>query len=680
MSIDVRQYKQAFIDEARDHLDAITQALLILEKDQKNSEALNAIFRAAHTLKGSSGMMGYKDISELTHAMEDVFDNLRKGGQVSSGLIDVLLNCVDSLTERLNRIQNDEEGEINIAPLISRLNEAARLAFSLADQKAMKESELPKEQGLNLSETEINDVEDALNNGLGCFVVDVKLCDDCVFKSIRANMVLDRLADRGNIIKTVPDKEEIAQDKISSNLKIIFASKLDKGEVEKLAHSVSEVEKVSVSPFDLKSIKAKSENAPKRAVSPTDELKSVLDTRLTQSVRVHFDQLDKLINLVGELVINKIALLQICAEIKNESLKRVSANIDRLTAELHDLVMQIRMVPVSQIFDRFPRLVRDLSVKRGKKVEIIMEGKEIEVDRTVLDEIGQPLVHLIRNCIDHGIEEPEERIKRGKNPTGIIRMRAQRRGDNVIIEVEDDGAGIDTEKVKEAAISKGFITEAEAEKMGKEQLVNLIFLSGLSTAKEVTETSGRGVGMDVVKSKIAALGGTVHVETELGKGTKVTLRLPSTLAIIKSLLIKVFEQTFAVPTGQIFEVIRINKKDIRSLGHVNAILFRDKVIPIVYLHDLLNLPKNDNAEFYEVLIVHGENENEKLGLVVDSVIRQQEILVKSLDETLSSMKGISGATILGDGQVVVVLDVGNLINNGMGKTNGLDEYSPILAN
>jgi len=331
--------------------------------------------------------------------------------------------------------------------------------------------------------------------------------------------------------------------------------------------------------------------------------------------------------------------------------------------------MRIRMVPVSQVFDRFPRLVRDLSLKKGKKVDLLMEGREIEVDRTVLDEIGQPLIHLIRNSIDHGIESPDERTKCGKNPTGIVRLTAQRRGEHVIIEIADDGAGIDPEKVKKAAVEKGFISRTEADGMTEEQLINLIFLPGLSTAKEVTETSGRGVGMDVVQSKITALGGTVHIETHIGAGTKVTLKLPLTLAIIGALLVNDSNQTFAVPASQVAEVIQVRQKEVQSLGSIEAILLRGQVLPILHLHDFFKLGNVKKAEYFQVLVSHGSNESNKVGLAIDSVLSHQQILVKTLDETLGKNKGLSGATILGNGQVVLVLDISEFINR---KTNDAD--------
>jgi two-component system chemotaxis sensor kinase CheA len=389
----------------------------------------------------------------------------------------------------------------------------------------------------------------------------------------------------------------------------------------------------------------------------TEETKLCAEIRSAQTVRVKFEQLDKLMNWVGELVISKIALLQVASDNKNADLKRIAENIDRLTSDLQDLVMQVRMVPVGQVFDRFQKFVRDLALNKGKTVDLVMEGRDIEVDRTILDEIGEPLLHLLRNSIDHGIETLEERIKVNKNPVGKIRLSARRDGDHVIIEVEDDGAGINLEKIKKAAVQRGFAHIDEVDKMNGEQLVSMIFLPGFSTANEVTETSGRGVGMDVVKTKIAALGGTVHIETRLGQGTKTSIKLPLTLAIIQAILVKDSGQTFTIPTSQVSEIVRAEKSDIKLLGRTEAIVVRGHVIPVVHLHKLLGL-EGSNEEDLELLITYLGDEETKLGLVVDSVLRQQDILVKPLSETLTGIKGISGATILGDGQVVLVLDVG----------------------
>ncbi len=453
-------------------------------------------------------------------------------------------------------------------------------------------------------------------------------------------------------------------------LKWLSLGKLDEETVAKSAKSVLEVESVSISAYNTFAPPVKktldgllAENNYVITVENKKIVKVLQDQAATQTVRVKFDQLDKLMNWVGELVINKIALLQITSDNRNDQLKHVTENIDRLTADLQDLVMEVRMVPVSQVFDRFPRLVRDLSLKKGKKIDLVMEGKDIEVDRTVLDEIGEPLIHLLRNSVDHGVETPEDRVKINKNETGTIKLSAQRNGNQVIIEIQDDGAGIDPEKLKESALKKGFASQAELEKMNKEQLINLIFLPGFSTAKVVTETSGRGVGMDVVKTKISALAGTVHIESQVGQGTKTTIKLPITLAIIQAILVKDTTQTFAIPTSQVSEIVRVNKTDVKSLGKTNAIIVRDRVIPMVHLHQLLGLPDSNEDEL-ELLITYLGDENTKMGIVVDSVLRQQDILVKSLNETFAGVKGISGATILGDGQVVLVLDVGQLVNKG----------------
>jgi len=527
MSFDTEQYKELFIEEAKEHLQTITQALLDLEKNPEDMETLNKIFRSAHTLKGSSGMMGFNDISELTHVMEDVFDELRKGAKASSNLIDVLFECVDALEARLAKLENGEDEPIDVSSLIEKL----------------------------------------------------KVC-------------------------IVKEKDKEKAEKIED-----YAGK--------------------------------------------SETKAEVELQSVRVVKVHTEQLDKLMNLVGELVINKIQLLKIASDYKLEPLKHSLSNIDRLTRELQDIVMQIRMVPVAQIFDRFPRLVRDLSRREGKKVNFVMKGREIEVDRTVLEEIGEPLIHLLRNAIDHGIEPPDVRVKKGKSPEGTVKLIAERRRDNIMITVEDDGAGIDPEKVRKSAVEKGLISRSEAEKLGKEQLINLVFLPGLSTSSKVTETSGRGVGLDVVKNKIVSLGGNVQLETEIGKGTKVTLTLPLSLAIVEAMLVKVTDQLYAIPVSFVSEIASVKKENVRKLGNIDATIIRGKVVSLIQLRELLNLPHSESNNLTTVII---NREPANFGLVVDSVVELQEIVTKSLPESLMKIEGISGVTILGDGQVVLILD------------------------
>jgi two-component system chemotaxis sensor kinase CheA len=653
-----------FIEEAREHIDSLTKSLLVLEKESQNKEVVNMLFRSAHTLKGSSGMMGFKDFQGLTHAMEDVFDGMRKGSTPTSGLISILLECVDALSSRLENIQNKAEGEIQVAAFTEKLHGAAQSSLSQAPkEKTIQPATVSECRTVEFDDNEKETIKKAESEGEKCYFLDLKFSSDCSFKNIRANMLLSKISELAKVVKTFPDQKELDEEKLSQGFKIAVTSKSDEKTIAKCTQQVCEIEQVSVVPFDPNSLHSGGVTTGSLAI---DEEKLVADVRTTQTVRVKFEQLDKLMNWVGELVINKIALLQVTADSRNDGLKRITENIDRLTADLQDLVMQVRMVPVSQIFDRFPRLVRDLSLKKGKKIDLVMEGRDIEVDRTVLDEIGEPLIHLLRNSIDHGIEKPEERKNAKKDTTGRIRLSAQRNGDHVIIVAEDDGTGIDPEKIKKAAVKKGFATEAEVEKMSSDQLINMIFLPGFSTAKEVTETSGRGVGMDVVKTKISALGGTVHLETHLGRGTKTSIKLPLTLAIIQAILVKDSEQTFAIPTSQVSEIVRARRSDVKSLGRTDAILVRDRVIPVVHLHKVLGLAGSDEEDL-ELLISYLGDEETKLGLVVDSVLRQQDILVKSLSGTLSGIKGVSGATILGDGQVVLVLDVGQFVNKAQKK-------------
>jgi two-component system, chemotaxis family, sensor kinase CheA len=642
--------------------------MLILEKEPENQEVVNMLFRSAHTLKGSSGMMGFKDFQELTHAMEDVFDDMRKGNHPSSDLISTLLECIDALSQRLCNIQNSVEGEIEVAALKGKLQSTKTKLQTTAPkmQKDVKSSATGNKV-LEFDQNEKDKIRQAEVAGEQCFIVDLKFCDDCNFKSIRASMVLNKIAEMAKVIKTVPGNEELDEEKLTQGFKMAVTSKCDEKTIEQCAQQVLEVEQVNVSSFNPSVSSVKDEPVsmpPETNYTVTIENKKItnvlVDSQSTQTVRVKFDQLDKLMNWVGELVINKIALLQITADSRNDQLKHVTENIDRLTADLQDLVMEVRMVPVSQVFDRFPRLVRDLSLKKEKKIELLLEGREIEIDRTVLDEIGEPLIHLLRNSVDHGIEKPEDRGNTGKSETGKIVLKAQRNGNHVIIEITDDGAGIDPEKIKESALRKGFASQSELDKMNKEQLINLIFLPGFSTAKIITDTSGRGVGMDVVKTKISALGGSVQLDSQIGKGTKTTIKIPITLAIIQAILVKDVKQTFAIPAGQVSEVVRVKKSDVKSMGNTDAILVRNHVIPMVHLHQLLSLPDSNEIEF-EILIINLGDENTKIGLVVDSVMRQQDILVKSLNETFAKIKGISGATILGDGQVVIVLDVGQFV-------------------
>ena len=646
MSEIAEQYMGIFIQEAKELLETVTSSLLELEKKPEDREIVNEIFRAAHTLKGSSGMMGFTDLQELAHKMEDIFDNIRKGLMVPSpNLIDVLFECVDAIEKRIIRLEKGEREEEDFSGLIKKIENCLNGNNIVGGEKTFS---LPSIEELK---TLVDD--DSLEK---CFIITVKLSDDCVFKSARAYMVVAALKKFGKILKHSPKIEEIENSSFNeSSFTLLFISDHDKEEIEKTIKNIPEIGEVEVKPLRNICREKTPTEPPNKSQRKEASSKSKFKTDFSQvrTVKVRREDLDKLMNLVGELIVNKIQLLKASSEYKLDFLKTTVDNIDRLTSELQDLVMRIRMVPIEHIFNRFPRLVRDISRKAGKKVNFIIEGKEIEVDRTVLEEIGEPILHLLRNAVDHGIEPPEQRKKMGKSPEGTVRLVAERKRDHILIIVEDDGAGIDPEKVKKKAIEKGLINEKEANAMTAQQLIDLIFLPGFSTAEKITETSGRGVGMDVVKTKIESLGGSVNIETAVGKGTKVTLTLPLTLAIVKAMLIEAADQTYAIPLSLINEVIAIRKIEVKKIGNLQAIKLRDKVLPIFHLRKLLGYPEY-KKEKYDALIIN--KGSAYFGLIVDSILGMQEIVIKTLDESLKKIRGIAGVTILGNGKVVLILD------------------------
>ena len=654
MSEEIEQYLEIFVQEAKEQLEIITQSLLELEKNPENQEVVNEIFRAAHTLKGSSGMMGFTEIQELTHKMEDVFDSIRKGlTKPSPDLIDVLFECVDALEKRINHLEMGERKEEDFSYLVEKLETCITEKGDTNEEEEISRSLSIEE--LKALEAEVN----SLGNAGECFFVTVRLNEDCLFKSARAYMIITALEKIGKIVRCFPEIKKIEDGEFNeATFNILVMTDYGKEKIEEIVKNVSEVSDIKIKRFK--------EELQEKGAKPIEiqnkethlEPKIEVDFSTVQTIRVRREELDKLMNLVGELVINKIQLLRSSSEHKLDFLKTTLDNIDRLTSELQDLVMRIRMVPIGHIFNRFPRLVRDIARKLGKKVNFMMEGKEIEVDRTVLDEIGEPILHLLRNAIDHGIEPPNKREKVGKPPEGIVKLTAERKRDHILITVEDDGAGLDPEKIKRKALEKGVISEAEANAMTTQQLIDLIFLPGFSTSEKVTETSGRGVGMDIVKTKIEALGGTAQIESAVGKGTKVTLMLPLTLAIIKAMLIKAANQTYAIPLSQIAEVIHIKKSELKKIGNIKAINLRGKVLPVFHLRRLLGYLELE-TENYTAVIINREPIN--FGLIVDSIVGMQEIVIKTLDESLKKIEGIAGVTILGDGQVVLILDPANLI-------------------
>ncbi|HEY6586115.1 MAG TPA: chemotaxis protein CheA [Candidatus Methanoperedens sp.] len=636
---DMDEYKEMFAVESAEHLQSMNDALLSLEKDPANSETINVMFRAAHTLKGMSATMGYTNIKELTHNMENLMDRVRKNEiKLDSSAIDVLFECLDTLEKMVET--PEKSSEIDIASLIGKLSRNDYVSVPLKDEQTVQ------------TDASVNSQE---KSEIGCniYEITVTLHESCMLKSARSTVVMRNLSEIGEIIETVPPIKDLEDEKFDREFRIIVSTIEDAKKLEDAAKKVSEISKVEVKSHTGSKSREKIEEKTCVTEGSKTSIKSV------QSVRVSIERLDSLMNLVGELIINKIRLMQLASVHKLDDLEETLASLNRLTNDLQEEIMASRMVPIEQIFNRFPRMVRDLAKNQEKEIDLILEGGDIELDRTVLDEIGDPLVHILRNCIDHGIESPEVRKQNGKNEKGTIKLTARREKNHVVIEAVDDGKGMDPQKMRETAVKKGLMTQEEAAKLSDIEAINLSFMAGFSTAEKVTEISGRGVGMDVVRTKIGGMGGSIKLESVLGKGTMMRLKLPLTVAIIHSLMVKVGSDIYAIPITNVIRDLSIKKEEIKTIKGEEVVLIRGDVLPLVRLHEIFDIKGNGSEE---LLVVVVERAGSNVGLVVDQVIGQQEVIIKNLDNNiLKGVKGFAGATILGDGNVALILDVGTLL-------------------
>lgn len=651
--MDISEYKDEFISEARDHLDILNDALLILEKDPDDMENINRIFRSFHTLKGNAAAMEFMRFSELAHALEDVMSKIRdKELEVSKNTMDMIFDGCDTLEQGLEDISNDKPENISIDGLISELKETLGAKEEAYIVNIGEKAELTGEDNKKIQEWK--------NQNRKIFRLIIVFDKNNQLKTAKAMLILRNISAISALIKTTPASEDIKAGKFDTEIELIAASELQKEEIEKIVNDISGLKHAFILGLDEVYNKPKEtaheeKELDKAAIANkhrTDVVKQI------QSVKVDMKKLDKLMNLVGELLISNIRM-QDCNKKKDYSaLKIVLAEVDRLILELQEEVTEIRMVPIGNIFNRFPRMVRDLAEKEGKKINLIIEGQEIEFDRTVLDEIGDPLVHLLRNCVDHGIEKPEERIDVGKPEQGTVKLIAKREKNNAVIKVTDDGAGIDTKKVKEISIKKGIITEDEAAKMTDKEIQMLIFRAGFSTSEVITDVSGRGVGMDVVLNKIKELGGSLKLDSAAGKGTSVEMQLPLTLAIITAFLVKAGDNICAIPLTAVEETVDIKKEQIKTIQGNKVFILRESEVPLFWLHDIMGL-KREEKDILIVMIVN--RSGEKIGIVVDSIIAQQQILIKGLQDIVKGTKGIAGATIMGDGTVALILDIETLL-------------------
>jgi len=574
---------------------------------------------------------------------------------LDSSAIDVLFECLDTLEKMVET--PEKSSEIDISSLIGKLSKNDHVSVPIKEGQIISSENVVQETiPENIPTTGIpasDNSPDKSENGCNVYEIIVTLHESCMLKSARSTVVMRNLSELGEIIETVPPVKDLEDEKFDREFKVIISTIEDANKLEEAAKKVSEISKVEVKPHTGPKSREKTEEKTSATEGSKTSIKSV------QSVRVSIERLDSLMNLVGELIINKIRLMQLASVHKLNDLEETLASLNRLTNDLQEEIMAARMVPIEQIFNRFPRMIRDLAKKEGKELDLILEGGDIELDRTVLDEIGDPLVHILRNCVDHGIESPEVRKQNGKDPKGTIKLTAKREKNHVVIEAVDDGKGMDPQKMRETAVKKGLMTQEEAAKISDNEAINLSFMAGFSTAEKITDISGRGVGMDVVRTKIGGMGGSIKLESVLGKGTTMKLKLPLTVAIIHSLMVKVGSDIYAIPIANVIRDLSIKKEEIKTIKGEEVVMIRGEVLPLVRLHTLFDIKGNGSQE---LLVVVVERMGSNVGLVVDQVIGQQEVIIKNLDNNiLKGVKGFAGATILGDGNVALILDVGTLL-------------------
>lgn len=677
--LDMTQYLDLFLQEADEQLEILEQETLKLERDP-TQDRLSIIFRAAHTLKGSSRAMGYINFANVTHEMEDVLDHLRAGKlKVTTEIANALLECLDSLSEIKTNIAAGQGETVDCSELISKL-QSFESGSKASEPQPISEAVSPETSFLVSPETAA--ALTAAMTERSVFQATFKLRPDCVMKFVRAFMAISIIQEGGELLASIPNPELLEEEQFELDFAMFFhhADPIDL--LKTKFNRIGEMDSFDVKLWNPAFVKTESETicepvvqsdvVPKaKAVVPTEASSTPKKADTGQTVRVDVARLDELMNLVGELVIDRTRIAQIGSLLASkyeydeniEALGETVGHITRITADLQDQIMKARMLPIETVFNRFPRMVRDLAQKVGKEINLELLGGETELDRSVIEVIGDPLLHILRNSIDHGIELPEDRKKAGKPVEGKVKVSARHQENHIVIDIEDDGRGIDHERIREKAIQSGFVSKEAAERMSEKECLQFIFASGLSTAKEVSEVSGRGVGMDIVKSNIQKLGGIIDLDTTVGQGSKFSLRLPLTLAIIQGLLVKVSGVVYVLPLGSVIETLNVQNKQIQSVHQQEVIVIRGMTTPLVRLRNVFSTRNFIEApvgnSHYVVIVGLAE---QRVGLIVDSLIGEQEVVIKSLSRFCGDVAGVSGATILGNGNVALIADVNGIFS------------------
>lgn len=685
-----QQYLDMFIEESKEHLQSCSDNLLVLENNPEDLSIVNEIFRSAHTLKGMAATMGFEDLADLTHKMENVLDAIRNEKiPVNSNLLDIVFESVDHLEAMIMDVAEGGDGKRDVSETVAKLKaiEAGELIPSQTQSQNEVAADVATEEptivrNLIYDEYDITVFEQSKEQGFNVFEITISLRPDCLLKAARVYMVFEVLEKNGEVLKSFPTVEKLEDEQFDQSFQVTFITKDSAEDIQKKINKVSEIDRVEVVPLTKEIIKnsskeglvsneqeeqttqqvvSQSPKATEKKANVQKDKNASKQSSHTKTIRVSIERLDILMNLFEELVTDRGRLQSIATELNHSELSETVERMSRTMGDLQNIVLTMRMIPVETVFNRFPKMVRSLSRDLNKKITLNIIGAETELDRTVIDEIGDPLVHLIRNSVDHGIESPEVRRANGKPEEGTVILRAYHSGNHVFIEIEDDGAGINKEKVLNKAIAKGVVTPEAASMLTDKQINELILESGFSTAEKVTDVSGRGVGLDVVKTTIQSLGGSISIESQEGIGSKFSIQLPLTLSIISVMLVEIEEEIYAVPLSSIIETSIIKKSDILNAHNQKVIDFRGKVVPLIFLDEVFEVPRTEEIddEFLSIVIVRkGDN---LAGLVVDSFIGQQEIVLKSLGNYLKNIFAISGATILGNGKVALIVDVNALM-------------------
>lgn len=698
--MDMSQYLDLFLQEADEQLEVLEQEMLKLEQEPSH-ERLQIIFRAAHTLKGSSRAMGFTGFANLTHEMENVLDLLRSDKlTVTTEIADGLLACIDALGQIKESIAAGQGDSGDFSELVSKL---AGFSSGSASQPPAPKAAAEKAPAQTAQKTvwkgvlspELLEPLKLASSTQTVWHARYRLCHDCVMKFVRAFMAISVVQEGGELLACIPNREELEEEAFETDFELFFQTTVSEKDIRAKLAAVGEVDVFELSQWSPDEAEARHEEeqaapAPVAAAEAKPEAASApvevqtkdqpvsapaataRKTESGQTVRVDVARLDELMNLVGELVIDRTRVAQIGAQLATkyefdnnvEELSETVSHIARITGDLQDQIMKARMLPIDTVLNRFPRMVRDLAQKVNKEIKLELNGGDTELDRSVIEVIGDPLLHILRNSVDHGIESPEDRAAAGKPSSGSIVVSAKHQENHIVIDIIDDGRGIDLERVKKKAIENGLLTKDAAERISDKDAIQYIFASGLSTAKQVSEVSGRGVGMDIVRSNIQKLGGLIDVDTTLGQGTKFSLRLPLTLAIIRGLLVRISDVVYVIPLGSVIETLLIPKKSIQTVHKREVIVIRGVTTPLVRMNQVFTTVKAskavDDDESYVVIVGLAEK---RIGLVVDHLIGEQEVVIKSLSRFCGDVQGVSGATILGDGNVALIADVNGIIDD-----------------